>query len=98
MANTTVTLSGYIVVRADELDTVVEALVSHIQLTKEELGCIDFTVIQRVDNPLIFDVYEAFLDSTAFDIHQARTKKSAWAVATLNAERNYTLKNYISTE
>jgi hypothetical protein len=51
-----------------------------------------------VDNPLIFDVYEAFLDSTAFDIHQARTKKSAWSVATLNAERNYTLKNYISTE
>jgi quinol monooxygenase YgiN len=98
MTNTPVTLSGSITVKPDDLGTVLEQLEHHIQLTREELGCIEFSVTQRVNNPLIFDVYEAFLDSTAFDIHQARIKKSAWAIATINAERNYTLQNYISAE
>ena len=93
MTASKVTLSGFIKVAPDEIQKVKKHLQRHIQLTREEPGCIDFTVSQRASNPLIFDVYEEFKDGVAFDDHQIRVRQSEWAEATKNVERNYVIQN-----
>lgn len=84
-----VTLSGYIVVSAEDLDAVLRELPSHIELTRNEPGCNVFNVIQDQSDNLIFHVHEEFEDRTAFDSHQSRVQSSVWGRVTSNVQRHY---------
>jgi len=84
-----VTLQGHIIVSDADVDSVKAALVTHIELTKQEVGCIVFNVTQDADNPNRFNVYEEFTDAEAFALHQQRAGSSQWADVTVNVERHY---------
>jgi len=84
-----VTLKGFILVPESELELVKIELVNHKRLTREETGCITFSVIQNSENALRFDVYEEFTDKVAFEQHQKRVKASHWGKVTVNVERHY---------
>ena len=86
-----VTLKGTIVVPAEQLEAVKDALVEHIALTRAEEGCLVFDVSQSADNPLAFDVYEEFVDDAAFSAHQARAKGTHWVEVTSDAKRDFVL-------
>lgn len=84
-----VTLKGFIVVPEDEIDLIEQELQVHTDLTLEEAGCITFKVTKSDKIHNRFEVYEEFIDRTAFDAHQIRVKASHWGEVTLNVERHY---------
>ena len=90
--NSRVILEGYIVVSDGDLPQVLKELPNHIKLTKEEEGCLSFSVLQRPSEPNAFDVFEEFADRTAFDAHQRRVRRSVWGEVTANVERHYKVK------
>lgn len=87
-----IVLEGFIEVSDDDLESVKRELTTHIELTKNEKGCIVFKVEQDPIYKNRFNVYEEFVDQAAFDAHQARVKTSKWGNATKNLKRNYTTK------
>ena len=87
-----VTLHGHIVVSDNDISAVQAELPKHIELTRQEDGCLVFQVTQDPERKNIFNVYEEFIDSDAFDIHQARVKSSRWGQVTLNVERHYAIR------
>lgn len=84
-----ITLSGFIDVPEHELNQVKKALVTHIELTQREVGCLVFEVTQCNTRPTRFDVYEEFVDKAAFEAHQQRVKVSDWGGVTVNVKRSY---------
>lgn len=84
-----VTLSGYIEVPKEDADTINLELPNHIALTRQERGCITFTVTKNLEKPYRFDVYEEFIDKAALEKHQARVKASHWGKVTQNVKRFY---------
>ncbi|ETI60743.1 putative quinol monooxygenase [Marinomonas profundimaris] len=86
-----VILSGHIEVPMEDLYAVLAELPNHITLTQQEAGCITFTVTRDSNNPQRFDVYEEFIDKTAFEKHQARVKASHWGNVTKKVARFYTV-------
>lgn len=84
-----VTLKGFIEVPGSDLDGVQAELNTHRQLTLEEPGCITFKVTQDKTDPCRFDVYEEFIDRTAFEQHQQRVASSDWGKLTRNVKRHY---------
>jgi len=82
-----VKISGTIECDPDDLSLVMDLLPEHITLSRSEVGCIDFSIIQSPDNPCIFHVTEKFLDPTAFEAHTARTRSSVWWSATRHIPR-----------
>lgn len=86
-----VILKGYLLVPEHDLDVVKEELPRHIELTRNEPGCIAFEVNQDEDNQCRFNVYEEFVDRAAFEAHQERVRQSSWGIETKSAERNYTI-------
>ncbi|HGS5851978.1 TPA: putative quinol monooxygenase [Vibrio parahaemolyticus] len=87
-----VILSGHIEIPESELETVTTALDMHIKLTRKEAGCLVFEVIQSSDNANRFNVYEEFVDKSAFELHQARVKASHWGQVTTNVKRSYSIE------
>lgn len=65
-------------------------LPEHIRLTRAEPGCLSFDVT-RTDDPMIWQVDEAFTDREAFDAHQTRTGASDWAAQTADIARDYAI-------
>lgn len=90
-----ITLQGHLLVPADQVEAVSEALVTHKELTLQEPGCIVFKVEQRADDPLIFDVYEEYADQTSFEAHKARIASSTWGEVTKDVERHYEVKTEV---
>lgn len=86
-----VILSGYIIVPTHDLKAVQIELTKHIQLTRQEMGCLVFTVEQSPDDPARFNVYEEFTCQQAFELHQQRVKNSTWGDVTKNVTRHYQL-------
>ncbi|MEE9334145.1 MAG: alpha/beta fold hydrolase [Granulosicoccaceae bacterium] len=84
-----VTLIGHIIVPEAEIASVKVALVAHIELTRQEDGCIVFNVTQDAASANRFDVYEEFTDKESFVKHQERVRNSEWGVITVNVERHY---------
>lgn len=82
-------LSGYINVPVVDVEAIKSALNEHIRLTRQEPGCVVFTVTQRELEPTIFDVYEEFINKQAFEDHQKRVATSHWGHVSKNAERHY---------
>lgn len=95
VVNSKVILEGYIIVSDGDLPRVLQELPNHIRLTKEEEGCLSFSVLQRPDEPNAFDVFEEFADRTAFETHQRRSRRSVWGEITANVERHYEVKGII---
>ncbi len=86
-----VTLTGQLICKTeDEAARVRAALDTHIRLTRAEPGCLSFEVTPT-DDPLVWQVDEAFADKAAFDAHQTRAGASDWAAQTAGIERNYTI-------
>lgn len=84
-----VVLQGYIRVAEDELDAVKQALPEHIELTRSEPGCLQFSVEQDKNQQNRFNVYEVFESQQAFEFHQQRVKNSHWGRISTNVERHY---------
>lgn len=66
-----------------------DELATHIELTRKEVGCLVFEVIQDKDNVHRFTVYEEFTNRTSFAAHQDRVRKSRWGKVTAAVERHY---------
>ncbi|MEZ8826978.1 putative quinol monooxygenase [Vibrio amylolyticus] len=86
-----VVLQGYIVIPKSELTSVKQALITHIDLTRAEKGCLVFHVTPHEEDLYRYDVYEEFVDRLAFESHQNRVRTSEWGRVTENVERYYTL-------
>ena len=84
-----VVLSGYILVPMSDLFAVQEALPRHIELTRQEAGCLVFQVTQDERDPTRFNVHEEFIDQQSFAAHQARVGSSSWGSAAANVIRHY---------
>lgn len=87
-----VILTGRIIVPDSDLNSVIAALPNHINLSRNEEGCLKFEVTQSAEDKNIFDVYEEFVDDAAFQRHQSRVRNSAWGDVSVNAERHYEVK------
>lgn len=75
----------------DEVQAVRRHLAAHTALTRAEAGCLTFDV-SETDDPMIFEVMEAFRDRASFDAHQARTRDSEWFAATRGILRDFRLE------
>lgn len=87
-----VILEGYILVPSSQLEQIKVSLKKHIQLTRQEPGCLVFEVVQDDTEPRRFSVYEEFESEQAFNAHQQRVKQSEWGKDTVDVERHYTIK------
>ena len=86
-------MSGYIIVPFADLAAVRECLPEHITRTRAEAGCLTFNVVEHVEKEGRFEVYEAFINQTAFEHHQSRARESKWGVVAKNIKRHYTVKS-----
>ncbi|MCB1701752.1 MAG: antibiotic biosynthesis monooxygenase [Halioglobus sp.] len=87
-----ITVQGYIVVPREDLAAVVSELPRHIELTKQEEGCLFFEVTQDPGNDCIFMVREKFSSRSAFEFHQERVEGSLWGSITASVERHYEVR------
>ncbi|WP_181275709.1 putative quinol monooxygenase [Brevibacterium oceani] len=74
----------------EEAATISCHLPRHLELTRAEVGCLHFEVVQTED-PLVWSVAERFADQSAFDAHQARARASDWGNATAGIRRDYVI-------
>ena len=72
-----------------DISAVKEELINHIELTRQESGCLVFKVSQDTEKINKFNVYEVFTDRNSFANHQDRVRKSKWETLTINVERHY---------
>ncbi|MBT2132070.1 putative quinol monooxygenase [Aliiroseovarius lamellibrachiae] len=86
-----ISLIGYIDVPADRYDAVAAALPRHIELTRQEPGCLSFDVTPDSTLSGRFNVSEMFTDRIAFEAHQTRMKASRWAEITQGIPRDYSI-------
>ncbi len=84
-----VILKGHIIVPDSDIDAVKMELINHVELTRQESGCLVFKVSQDTENLNRFDVYEEFTDRKSFASHQDRVRQSTWGTITVNVERHY---------
>lgn len=84
-----VSLKGKLWVPKKQLVPTQRALVEHIALTRAEVGCQAFEVLQSTADPLCFDVSERFADDEAFIAHQQRVTDSPWGALTKGFPRQY---------
>ena len=84
-----VILKGHIMVPEPDVAAVKIELNNHIELTRQESGCLVFEVSQDAENSNRFNVYEEFTDRQSFASHQDRVSKSKWGAITVNVERQY---------
>jgi quinol monooxygenase YgiN len=75
----------------DEAQAVRAHLAEHVRLTRAEPGCLSFDIANG-DDPMIWEVMEAFRDRASFDAHQTRTRASAWFAATRSILRDFRLE------
>jgi len=85
----TVTLKGYVIVPDTYLADVERELHYHIQLSRQEKGCITFEVSQDPENTNRFNVYEEFVSQDAFIFHQQRLAETAWGRISEKLEKHY---------
>lgn len=84
-----VRLTGMLICASEiESALVRDFLPLHMHLTRQEAGCLAFDVVQT-ENPLIWSVDELFVDQSAFEDHQTRTKASEWFRQTAAIRREY---------
>lgn len=72
----------------DEVQAVRVHYQEHIRLSRAEPGCLTFD-IAPTDDPMVWEVMEAFRTRDDFDAHQARTRESRWFEATRGILRDF---------
>ena len=82
-------LEGYVLVAESDLAVVKRELVNHIQLTRQEEGCLVFEVSQDTENMNRFNVYEEFTSQEAFELHQQRLSSTEWGKVSSKLEKYY---------
>ena len=75
----------------DEAHAVRTHLPAHLALTRAEAGCLTFD-IDPTDDPMVWEVMEAFRDRASFDAHQTRTRSSEWFAATRGILRDFKME------
>jgi autoinducer 2-degrading protein len=88
-------LQGHIVVADTDLAKVMAELPTHIELTRNEEGCLRFEATQSPEAENVFYVYEEFTDRVAFEAHQQRVKSSDWGKVAANVQRHYQVTEVI---
>ena len=84
-----VILEGYVLVSDSDLAVVKNELANHIELTRQEEGCIVFEVSQDNKNMNRFNVYEEFVSKDAFKLHQKRLSTTEWGKVSSKLEKHY---------
>ena len=74
-----------------EADVVRLHLPEHIALTRAEPGCLTFDIAET-DDPMVWEVMEAFRDRPSFEAHQTRNRASAWFAATRGILRDFRME------
>ena len=87
-------LAGHIIVPPENLETLREELPKHKAATLAEPGCLRFDVFQDLKNKYKFHVFEVFKSEKAFQAHKKRMQGTAWAKASQNIDRFYTVSKY----
>lgn len=85
-------LDGYLEVPPERIAAVRAALPRHIALTRQEPGCLAFSVEQSAKEPTHFLVSEIFASDAAFAAHQQRAGASDWAQVTAGLRRHYSIR------
>lgn len=85
-------LKGFVIVPSEDLDVVRKELPIHIENTRQEKGCLIFSVIQDQEDKNRFNVHEEFHDEESFLYHQDRVKNSHWGKVSANIKRHYRVK------
>ncbi|WP_166984212.1 putative quinol monooxygenase [Paramicrobacterium fandaimingii] len=75
-----------------EAATIERHLTRHIELTREEPGCLLFEV-RPTGDPLVWSVAEKFAGQESFAAHQTRLADSEWGRATAGIKREYTVSS-----
>jgi quinol monooxygenase YgiN len=75
----------------EERAAVMAHMADHIRLTRAEPACLSFDIAET-DDPMVFEVMEAFRDRAGFDAHQARTRDSPWFAATRGILRDFRIE------
>ncbi len=88
-----VILEGYVLVADSDLSAIKGTLPKHIQLTRQEEGCLKFEVSQDIENKNRFNVYEEFRSEDAFKFHQQRASQSEWGQVSARLEKHYKTNN-----
>ncbi|MFV0491191.1 MAG: putative quinol monooxygenase [Pseudorhodobacter sp.] len=84
-----VTLDGHLICSDETQAQIVRDYIDeHIRLSRAEPGCLHFEV-RATKDPLIWQVSESFINETAFQTHQVRTRNSIWAEKTRHIRRNF---------
>jgi quinol monooxygenase YgiN len=82
-------LRGHLIcMTTEEAATVRWHLADHVRLSRQEPGCISFNV-EPTDDPMKWEVDEAFTTRETFDGHQLRTRESEWFKATRSILRDF---------
>jgi quinol monooxygenase YgiN len=76
---------------AEEARVVSLHLPKHVELTRDEAGCISFDVTPTGD-PLVWAVEERFADQRVFELHRERVASSDWGRATVGITRRYSIE------
>ncbi len=84
-----VILEGYVLAADADLAAIKRELPTHIQITRQERGCLVFEVSQDKDNANRFNVYEEFVSESAFELHQQRIIGTEWGKVSENLEKHY---------
>ena len=58
-----------LVAKAGQQDLLRDALRALVPLTRQEPGCLDYTLFERTDSPGTFYMRESFRDQAALDAH-----------------------------
>ncbi|MEI2686851.1 MAG: antibiotic biosynthesis monooxygenase [Cypionkella sp.] len=85
-------LRGQLICTTDAEQAAVHLHMSaHIAASRAEPACLSFD-IAATDDPMVFEVMEAFRDRAGFDAHQARTRISPWWQATKDILRAFRME------
>ncbi|MDF1690542.1 MAG: putative quinol monooxygenase [Cycloclasticus sp.] len=84
-----VILEGYVIASDSDISAVKRELANHIQLTRQEEGCLVFEVTQDRKNINRFNVYEEFVSQEAFMVHQLRLRNTEWGKVSSRLEKHY---------
>lgn len=82
-----VIVTGYLQVPPAELPMVLEGLAIHIELSRQETGCLKFEIDQDAQDPNKLILYEEYSSQEAFEAHKQRSQQSNWAKLSQNVER-----------
>ncbi len=84
-----VVVSGQIYVPLRSLDEIRRAIEIHVELSRAEEGCLMFDLIESLEEPGRFDLYEEFVDMNAFEQHKLRAETSEWAEVSKEVQRDF---------